>query len=182
MSRTAKTHSATSYAPLQQRLSAQERAVQDKRRAAIKAIKTKQRQLAMDDPTYRAMLLALTGKTSSTACTLTELGTVSGYLTAQGAVPPRAVSKAGSSASGATQRRPVVAPERAALRAKVAALMAELRQVHAIADERAYVDAICRKNGWCSALDFADPHVLHKLVGALSRTLKARRTPEPRSA
>ena len=175
MSRTAaRTHNAANFATLQQRLSEQERALAARRRAAIKAVKAKQRQLGLDDATYRALLHAHTGKTSSTALTLTELGVVCGYRTSQCAVAPGA-GKAG-------QRRPQIAPDRAALRAKVAALMGDLRTVGEIRDTEAYLSAICRKNGWCSAVDFADPYVLHKLVGALSCTLRAKRTAAQRTA
>jgi hypothetical protein len=165
MANTVKTHTADNYAAQQRRRDAETKARNDKRNAYIKAIKTKQRQLGMDDETYRAMLLARTGKTSAKDCTLTELGVVSGYLSSQGAVAPKAEARA------VGKTRPGVALERQALRGKVSALMVELVSVTDITDTVKYVNAICQKNGWCSAIDFADPHILHKLVGALSRTL-----------
>lgn len=175
MSNTAKTHTAANYAPLQRRQNEAAQALDDKRKQAIKAIKTKQRQLGMDDDTYRAMLLSRTGKTSATACTLTELGVVNGYLTAQGAVNPRSDRRATSG------RRPVIAADRRALRGKVTMLLADLVDEAGITDSIAYVNAICSKNGWCTAIDFADAHILHKLVGALSHTLKARRAKNART-
>ncbi len=168
MAHTAKNHTAANYAPLQRRQDAAAKNLDDKRKLFIKAIKTKQRQLGMDDPTYRAMLKARTGKTSATACTLTELGNVNGYLTAQGAVKPRTDARMAT-------RRPVIAPDRHALRGKVSMLLADLVDEAGVTDSVAYVNAICSKNGWCTAIDFADAHILHKLVGALSHTLAAKR-------
>ncbi|MFZ3141558.1 phage protein GemA/Gp16 family protein [Polaromonas sp.] len=173
MTNTVKTHTAANYAALQRRHDAEARALDTKRKQYIKAIKTKQRQLGMDDATYRAMLQARTGKTSATACSLTELGNISGYLTAQGAVAPRAGARAAT-------RRPVIADDRQALRAKVTMLLGDLVDEAGVTDSVAYVNAICSKNGWCSAVDFADAHILHKLVGALSNTLKARRAKNAR--
>lgn len=161
-------HSTANNAALQRRHDAEARALAAKRTLYIKAIKTKQRQLGLDDADYRAMLMARTGKLSATACSLTELGNVSGYLTAQGAVNPRAGART-------LTRRPVIAKDRQALRGKVTMLLADLVDEAGITDSVAYVNAICSKNGWCSAVDFADVHILHKLVGALSRTLTAKR-------
>lgn len=168
MAHTVKTHTAANYGALQRRQNEAAKALDDKRKQAIKSLKTKQRQLGMDEETYRAMLLARTGRASSKDCTLTELGSLNGYLTAQGAVNPRASARAAT-------RRPVIAEDRRALRAKVDMLLADLVDEAGITDSLAYVNAICSKNGWCSAVDFADAHILHKLVGALSNTLKAKR-------
>lgn len=176
MAHTAKNHTAANYAPLQRRQNEAAQALDDKRKRYIKAIKAKQRQLGMDDATYRAMLLARTGKSSATQCTLTELGLVSSYLTAQGAVNPRGVSRAATSRHPVNGgRRPVIAEDRRPLRGKVDMLLADLVDEAGVTDSQAYVNAICSKNGWCTAIDFADAHILHKLVGALSHTLKAKR-------
>ena len=176
MANTVKTHTAENYAALQRRRDAEAKAKNAKRNAYIKAIKTKQRQLGMDDDTYRAMLKARTGKTSAKDCTLTELGVVSGYLSSQGAVAPKAEARA----TGKT--RPGVAIERRALRSRVDALLGELAPLAGITDPVKYASAICQKNGWCSALDFADPHILHQLVGALSRTLANKKAKAHRAA
>lgn len=173
MAHTVKTHTAANYGALQRRQDAQAKALGDKRKQFIKAIKTKQRQLGMDDADYRAMLMARTGKTSATACSLTELGNINGYLTAQGAVNPKAGARAAT-------RRPVIAEDRRALRAKVTMLLGDLVDEAGVTDSVAYVNAICQKNGWCSAVDFADAHILHKLVGALETTLRARRAKNAR--
>lgn len=176
MTNTAKKHTAANYAPLQRRQNEAAAALDDKRKRYIKAIKAKQRQLGMDDATYRAMLLSRTGRSSATQCTLTELGLVSGYLTAQGAVNPRGTAGATAGRNPVTGgRRPVIADDRRALRSKVTMLLADLVDEAGVTDSVAYVNAICSKNGWCTAIDFADAHVLHKLVGALNRTLTSKR-------
>ena len=174
MAHTAKNHTAANYAALQRRQNEAAQALDDQRKRAIKAIKTKQRQLGMDDATYRAMLKARTGKDSAKDCTLTELGHVNGYLTAQGAVNPRAGLRPAA-------KRPAIAPDRQALRGKVTMLLADLVDEAGITDAAAYVNAICSKNGWCTAIDFADAHILHKLVGALTNTLKAKRAKKARA-
>jgi hypothetical protein len=182
MAHTAKKHTAANYAPLQRRQNEAAQALDDKRKTYIKAIKTKQRQLGMDDATYRAMLQARTGKVSAKDCTLTELGLVSGYLTAQGAVNPRSNNRATSGSRPVLGgRRTIIADDRRALRGKVSMLLADLVDEAGVTDSVAYVNAICSKNGWCSAVDFADAHILHKLVGALSHTLAAKRAKVARS-
>lgn len=176
MSNTVKKHTTANYAPLQRRQSEAAKALEDKRKKFIKAIRAKQRQLGLDEATYRAMLLARTGKASAKDCTLTELGLVNGYLTAQGAVSPRGNPRATAGQRPVPGgRRPVIADDRRALRGKVTMLLADLVDEAGVTDSVAYVNAICSKNGWCSTVDFADAHILHKLVGALSHTLKAKR-------
>jgi phage gp16-like protein len=138
----------------------------DLRKKFIKAIKTKQRQLGMDQETYKAMLLARTGQTSCTDCNLLQLGMVSEYLTGQGAVNPRVAIR--------PARRTNLAADRQLLRQRVDLLAAELVRVAGVTDAVKYVNAICVRNGWCTTVDFADAHILHKLVGALETTLKAK--------
>lgn len=167
MSHTVKTHSAATHAAQQRHKDAIASAAALARKKFIKAIKTKQRQLGLDDATYRAMLLARTGKTSTTDCTLTELGLVAGYLSSVGAVSPKA-TRVGKPVAA-------VAPDRQALRHKVNALVSELVQLTGIRDPVAYVNAILSKNGWCSTLEFADAHILYKLVGTLSHNLTCKR-------
>jgi phage gp16-like protein len=164
MSHTQARHNAASHADQQRKKDASDVALQAKRKSAIKALKTKVRQLGMDDATYRAMLQARVGKTSATQCSLTELCGLNEYLSAQGARNPKALSRPGKS----------VAPSRQALMGKVQAQMGELGRLIAISDPRAYVNAILAKNEWGSELAFADVHILHKLVGALSRTITSK--------
>ena len=183
MSQSQKNHSAAKYAPVQARQAALAKAQADKRRQYIKAVKAKQRQLGMDDDTYRAMLQARTGKTSAKDCTLTELGLISNYLTSQGAVAPKAEARARAPARAGYPPRAPVALERQALRAKVDMLLAELTPLARLSDPEQYASAICQRNGWCSTLAFADCHILHKLVGALSTTLRSKqRSQQPRAA
>ena len=163
MTNTFKNHSAATHSAQQRSKNAAAVTTDDTRKKFIKAIKTKQRQLGMTDEVYRAMLLARTGHSSATLCNLHQLGLVNEYLSGQGATNPKGLSLRG--------KRPAIATDRQALRGKVNALMAELVRLADITDPVKYVNAICVRNGWCTTLDFADPHTLHKLVGALSRTV-----------
>lgn len=160
-------HTAASHGALQRSKKAAAMTTDATRTRYIKAIKAKARQLAMDEPTYRAMLLARTGKASCKDCSLVELGNVSGYLTAQGAVNPKGLN-------GDGRTRLATPPDKQALMGKVKALLAELSQVTGTPYTLAYADAICANNRWCTRLDFADAHILHKLVGALSRTVASK--------
>lgn len=135
------------------------------RSARIIAIKSAQRQLGMDDATYRAMLVAQTGKSSATALTLPEMARVLDYLRRSGAKHP---SRDGG------RRRVAPALDRVALMGKVHAMLSDLEQCTGQPHTLAYADAICQRNGWCDRVDFASPALLHRLVGALSRTLQGR--------
>ncbi|MDO9568081.1 MAG: regulatory protein GemA [Hydrogenophaga sp.] len=139
--------------------------VDRQRNARIIAIKAAQRQMDMDDATYRAMLLAQTGKSSSTVLTLPEMARVLDYLRRSGARHP-----------GRDGGRKRVSPsaDRAALMGKVHALLSALEALTGTPHTLAYADAICKRNGWCDRVDFASPALLHRLVAALSRTLKGR--------
>lgn len=164
MSHTYATHTAATRAAQQARRDAADKAMADKRKKSIKAIKTKVRALGLEDANYRAMLIHLTGKTSCVDCDLTQLNKVCHYLTAQGATNPKAPSRPGKT----------LAAERVPLRGKVDQLMVLLAQKTSITNPLAYVNAILLKNRWCSDLDMANPETLLKLVGALSRTLYGR--------
>ena len=135
------------------------------RNARIVAIKAVQRQLGMDDATFRAMLEAQPGKSSATALTLPEMARVLDYLRRSGAKHP---SRDGG------RKRVAPALDRVALMGKVHALLSELEQRTGQPHTLAYADAICQRNGWCDRVDFASPALLHRLAGALSRTLQGR--------
>ncbi len=138
-----------------------------KKKAAIIAVRTKQRQLNMQDEDYRAMLFARTGNHSTKDCTLEQLGVVNDYLTSLGAIDPK-----GANADG--KKRGRVAAEKQALVAKVHQQLAEMREMNGNKPGTytlSYVDAICTKNQWCTRFDFANVPVLHRIVGALDRTL-----------
>lgn len=62
-------------------------------RRMIGAIKAGQAHLGWDDETYRSVLARLTGKASSTLCTITELEQVKEYMHQQG-YPRKAKSMA----------------------------------------------------------------------------------------
>lgn len=82
----------------------------------IGAIKAGQSFLGWDDATYRGVLCRLTGKRSSTKCSIRELEDVKEYMHSQG-FPRKAPKGKG--------RRPNVANRRKALLSKIEALLAE---------------------------------------------------------
>lgn len=153
-------HSAANFGRVQRFKEEQER----KRKKYIKAVKSAQRQLGMDDATYRVMLEACTGQRSATECSLAQLGAVLDHLRRVGATHPKAGGK----------RRLVPTADKASLMQKVWALLGELERVTGQPHSMAYADAICQRNAWCSVVDFANPQILHQLVGSLSRTLQAK--------
>lgn len=137
-------------------------------KAGIKAIKAAQRQLVMDDDSYRAMLQAQTGKRSATALTIAEQTKVLDYLRAQGAANPKRQAMDGG--------RPRGTPSaiKAELMEKLKVLLVELGRVTGQPHTLAYADAICKRNGWAERVDFCGPAHLHALVGAVNRTLRSR--------
>ncbi|HGB3673853.1 TPA: phage protein GemA/Gp16 family protein [Salmonella enterica subsp. enterica serovar Muenchen] len=82
----------------------------------IRVIKTGQSVLGWDDATYKGVLLRLTGKSSSTKCSIRELEDVKEYMHSQGF--PRQAPKGKG-------RRPNVAEQRKAIVAKIEALLAD---------------------------------------------------------
>lgn len=160
-------HTAANHAAGQRRVNAAELARDDARKKAIKALKTKQGQLGMDDATYRAMLLGRTGKTSAKELNLTELGLVNNYLTACRAVNPKGLN-------GDGRKRLATPPDKQALMGKVKAQLAELARITGTPYTLAYADAICANNGWCTRVDWGNAKILHDLVGALARTVAAK--------
>lgn len=82
----------------------------------IGAIKAGQSFLGWDDTTYRGVLCRLTGKRSSTKCSIRELEDVKEYMHSQG-FPRKAPKGKG--------RRPNVANRRKAILSKIEALLAE---------------------------------------------------------
>lgn len=150
-------------------------ALERRRKEGVRAIKTAQRQLGLDDDTYRSMLEALTrpapgqpGKRSATELSLPEQARVLDHMRRAGAANPR---RAGRDSG---KRRPTPSAGRAELMAKVHSLLDELGRATGQPHNLAYADAICRRNGWADAVDFCAAPTLHQLVGALSRTLRAR--------
>lgn len=82
----------------------------------IRVIKTGQSWLGWDTATYKGVLLRLTGKDSSTKCSIRELEDVKEYMHSQGF--PRQAPKGKG-------RRPKVANRRKAMLAKIEALLAD---------------------------------------------------------
>lgn len=176
----AHTHTTTHKADNHAQSAARQQRAEARRKAAIKALKACVRQLQMPDADYRAMLQARTGHNSATLCTPEQLGVVIAHLKRAGATPPPKVLAKGVNSDG--RKRNVPTPERAPLMAKVVALLQELGRVTGNPHSLAYADAICVRNGWCTRVDFADAPVLHKLVGALERTLRHRTQTANRAA
>lgn len=143
-------------------------ALEARRKAGIRAIKCAQRQLGLDDGTYRALLEGQTGKTSATLLTVHEQGVVLDYMRRHGAPNPKRAARDGG------RKRLAPANDRAALMRKVHALLNELHRVTGEPHSLNYADAICKRNGWAERVDFCAPGDLHSLVGALARTLRAK--------
>ena len=85
-------------------------------KALIGAIKAGQSWLGWDDATYRSVLMRLTGKNSSTRCSLEELQSVREYMHEQG-YPRKTAPKHG--------RRPNVASGRKCVLGKIEALLTD---------------------------------------------------------
>jgi phage gp16-like protein len=173
------THTADVHTPVMDRQKAAAERLETRRKASIKALKACVRQLGMDDAAYRAMLLARTGHASATQCTVEQLGTLVAHLKRSGATPP---AQAGKGVHADGRRRSAPNADRAPLMSKVVALLQELGRVTGNPHTMSYADAICNRNGWCTRVDFADPVVLHRLVGALERTLRYRTQAANRAA
>lgn len=85
-------------------------------------------ELGWDDAMYRSALSRLTGKTSTTRCTLDELESVLAYLKAQG-FQPKAAKQHG--------RRPRVALQRKQVLSKIEALLTEANRPWGYAEKMA---------------------------------------------
>ncbi|MGF2652769.1 gp16 family protein [Serratia marcescens] len=118
----------------------------------IRAIKTGQSFLGWDDATYRGVLYRLTGKHSSTACSVRELEDVKGYMHSKG-FPRKAPKGKG--------RRPNVAKCRKAMLAKIEALLAEGGL------SWAYVEGIASHMYRQHIIEWLDDEQLHGVMVAL---------------
>lgn len=146
---------------------------EDRRKRGIKAIKAAQRQMGLDDAAYRALLIAQTGKASATELTLHEQTRVLDYMRAHGAAHPRAAERAGG------RKRGTPSAEKAAMLRALHALLSELETITGEPHTMNYLDAICRRNGWAERVDFCAPADLHKLVGAVARTMRSKAAGRP---
>ena len=153
-------------------------ALEARRKRGIQAIKAAQRQLGLDDATYRAMLAAQTGgKRSAADLTVPEQTRVLDYLRAQGAANPAEARRKAERAGG--RKRGTPAPGKQALMDALGHLLQELGRVTGQAHSMNYADAICQRNGWAERVDFCSPTHLHALVGAVARTLRSKAANPP---
>lgn len=152
-------------------------ALEARRKRGIRAIKAAQRQLGLDDDTYRTMLWAQVGKRSAADLTVNEQTRVLDYLRVQGAVNPAEAKRKAARAGGRKRGTPTL--EKVALLAKVHALLNELGCLTGTLHSLNYADAICKRNGWAERVDFCSPANLHHLVGALARTVRAKQASAP---
>ncbi|EDA0231770.1 regulatory protein GemA [Salmonella enterica] len=118
----------------------------------IRAIKTGQSFLGWDDATYRGVLYRLTGKRSSTACSVRELEDVKEYMHSKG-FPRKAPKGKG--------RRPNVAKCRKAMLAKIEALLAERGL------SWAYAEGIASHMYRQHVIEWLDDEQLHGVMVAL---------------
>lgn len=125
----------------------------------IRVIKTGQSWLGWDDATWRSVLVRLTGKSSSTTCSIRELEDVKEYMHSQG-FPRKAPKGKG--------RRPNVANRRKAMLAKIEALLAEGGL------SWAYAEGIASHMYGQKVLEWLDDEQLHAVMIALIQ--QARRT------
>ncbi|ENP2198778.1 regulatory protein GemA [Salmonella enterica] len=118
----------------------------------IRVIKTGQSVLGWDDATYKGVLLRLTGKSSSTKCSIRELEDVKEYMRSQGF--PRQAPKGKG-------RRPKVANRRKAILAKIEALLADSGL------SWAYAEGIASRMYDQKVIEWLDDEQLHSVMIAL---------------
>lgn len=118
----------------------------------IGVIKTGQSLLGWDDVTYRSVLVRLTGKSSSTKCSIRELEDVKEYMHSKGF--PRQAPKGKG-------RRPKVANRRKAMLAKIEALLADSGL------SWAYAEGIASRMYGQKVLEWLDDEQLNSVMIAL---------------
>ena len=128
-----------------------------RRRAIFAACKA----AGLDDEARRALVRQLTGCASMADCTLKQLGDLLDHLNR-------------GTAGYAGRKRVTPAADRAPLRGKIDALLAELHRVTGEVHTLKYADAIAKRNGWAENVDFADAAALRNVVAALNRTLQSK--------
>ncbi|WP_237434336.1 gp16 family protein [Dickeya dianthicola] len=133
-------------------------------RRMIGAIKAGQAHLSWDDATYRAVLTRITGKASSTLCTVAELERVKEYMHQQG-YPRRAKSRNHG-------RKPSVPASKKAILSKIEALLTDAGRPWA------YAETMAQHMFNVRYVDWLDIQQLTKLMQALIIDAK-RRKPKP---
>ena len=120
--------------------------------ALIGAIKAGQAWLQWDDITYRSTLQQLTGKTSSTKCSLEELQNLREYMHQRGF--PRTKSRKYG-------RKPNVASSRQSILGKIQALLAEAGR------DWSYAESTARRMFSQPVIEWLDDEQIRKLMQAL---------------
>ncbi|QHP82373.1 regulatory protein GemA [Pectobacterium odoriferum] len=128
-------------------------------RRMIGAIKAGQSALGWDDETYRSVLARLTGKPSSTLCTITELEKVKEYMHQQGW--PRKVKNHG--------RKPSVPASKKTVLSKIEALLADAGRPWQ------YAETMAKNMFGVRYVDWLDIQQLTKLMQALIIDAKRRK-------
>ncbi|MCW2480507.1 gp16 family protein [Candidatus Symbiopectobacterium sp. NZEC135] len=127
-------------------------------RRMIGAIKAGQAALGWDDVTYRSVLARLTGKPSSTLCTVAELEQVKEYMHQQGY--PRKAKKHG--------RKPSVPASKKTVLNKIEALLADAKRPWQ------YAETMAQHMFGVRYVDWLDIQQLTKLMQALIIDAKRR--------
>lgn len=123
------------------------RRAQSFRKALVKSVKIAQRDLGLDDETYRELLFNVTGEVTSTKCSAGQLQAMLGEMRRKG-----------------WRGRPKRQDEGAALRGKISA------QCYALGAPLSYASAIIRRQtGGAATFRTATPAQLSACVAALTR-------------
>ncbi|WPU22587.1 regulatory protein GemA [Cedecea neteri] len=122
------------------------------KKALIGAIKAGQNWLQWDDSTYRGVMFRITGKVSSTKCSMEELQNLREYMHEQG-FPRKTARKHG--------RRPNVATGRKATLGKIEALLADAGRPWQ------YAESVSQRMFEQKVIEWLDDEQLTKLLQAL---------------
>lgn len=135
------------------------------RRAMIAKVKIAQKELRLDDPTYRAMLARITGKTSAADCNVAQLAAVLDELKAKGWKPTVITGgKAGVAPTSPTRSKPADHP--AARKAR--ALWISLHQLGVVRDRReSALESFAARQLKVERLQWANQGQVYKLIEAL---------------
>ncbi len=130
-------------------------------RPAVVKVKIAIKELGLDDATYRSMLERLTGETSATRCSDTQLGVVLDELKAKGWTPRLAASNPGRPVAKA---RPAGSP----MAKKARAMWISLHQLGVVRDpSETALEAFGRRQLHVDKLQWADESQAFRLIEAL---------------
>lgn len=134
------------------------------RRGMIAKVKIAQKELGIDDDTYRAMLERLTGKRSAADCDFAQLGKVLDELKVKGWTPK--VVAGGRMGTAPILSKPARADHPAARKAR--ALWISLHQLGLVRDRReSALEAFAARQLKVERLQWADQGQVYKLIEAL---------------